>query len=109
MYGGLIDNIDLSLKEPYNSFIHFDFSFYSNEIMVKNVNEEEPNIDRKIFSKFTAALLMDTTWYSVNYEMFEEPTFGKNTGCDFLINTDCEAYGKSIYKDYCTLPKENSN
>lgn len=41
-------------------------------------------IDSRV-SEFTLALLEGTGWYTVNYDMGEPMTWGKNKGCDFIV------------------------
>lgn len=45
-----------------------------------------PENERKIFSQFTMALLLDTTWYEVDSDLIEDLKYGKNEGCGFVVD-----------------------
>jgi hypothetical protein len=54
---------------------------------------------KRIFTGFTAALLMDTGYYhSINQNMVEESFYGKGAGCDFVMK-DCD----SKSREYCSV------
>jgi len=66
------------------------------------------------FSRLTLALMEDTGWYKVNYEMAEPLQWGKDLGCLFAENS-CGAWikaqkdaGKSI-APFCNIIKERSD
>ena len=65
------------------------------------------------FSRLTLALMEDTGWYKVNYDMAEPLQWGKNLGCLFAKNS-CGAWmkaqkdaGKTV-APFCTNFKKNS-
>lgn len=67
-----------------------------------------------VFSRLTLALMEDTGWYQVNYDMAEPLQWGKNLGCLFAKNS-CGAWmkakkdvGESI-SPFCDTTEEQSD
>lgn len=67
-----------------------------------------------VFSRLTLALMEDTGWYGVNYDMAEPLQWGKNLGCLFAKNS-CAAWikaqkdvGKSI-APFCNVTENISD
>lgn len=57
---------------------HFERSLMNNELMTASISSEA------IFSKFTAALLIDSGWYDVDFQLTEPFIYGKKRGCSFV-------------------------
>ncbi|XP_068688263.1 leishmanolysin-like peptidase [Montipora foliosa] len=67
-----------------------------------------------VFSRLTLALMEDTGWYKVNYEMAEPLLWGKNLGCLFAKNS-CGAWIKAqrdadqSIAPFCNITAESSD
>ncbi|ESN92826.1 hypothetical protein HELRODRAFT_69677, partial [Helobdella robusta] len=59
------------------SFTHWEKRVFENELMTGTYTQN------LVISRITLALLDDTGWYQVNYQMAGELKWGKNLGCDF--------------------------
>ena len=68
---------------------HWDRRILINDYMTASVASDA------IWSTITLALLQDTGWYTVNYDLAVAPVFGKDQGCDFF-NKPCLEDGKSL-------------
>ena len=86
---------------------HWEKRLFENEGMTGIVTQNS------VFSRLTLALMEDTGWYKVNYQMAEPLQWGKSLGCLFAKNS-CGAWmkaqkgaGKSV-APFCDQPKESS-
>lgn len=43
------------------------------------------------FSRFTLAVLEDTGWYHVNYDLADQLVWGRDLGCDF-VKKSCKSW-----------------
>lgn len=66
-------------------FSHFEKRLLENEAMTGTHTH-----DRQ-FSRFTLAVLEDTGWYHVNYDLADNLSWGKNLGCDF-VKKSCKTW-----------------
>ena len=64
---------------------HWEKRLFENEAMT-GVFTHNP-----VFSRITLALMEDTGWYKVNYDMAETLDWGRNAGCLFVQNS-CKAW-----------------
>lgn len=64
------------------SITHWEKRLFENEVMTGTYTQNP------VVSRVTLALMEDTGWYQVNYNMAEELEWGKNLGCDF-VNKSC--------------------
>lgn len=69
---------------------HWEMRTMRNDFMVTNT------VIDSIRSTITLALLEDSGWYQVNYEMGQIPVIGRNIGCTFF-DTKCLTSGVSNY------------
>lgn len=60
---------------------HWDRNALENEFMTGFVVTHDA-----IYSNFTFKLLEDTGWYLPTYKYIDESNWGKNKGCDFILN-----------------------
>ena len=74
---------------------HFERSVLNNEMMTASISPEST------LSKFTLALLEDSGWYGVDYNLAEPFTYGKNRGCNFPLQvcTDPNQPREYCYND----------
>lgn len=56
---------------------HWEKRIFENEAMTGTYTQNP------VFSRITLALMEDTGWYGVNYDMAEDLDWGKNLGCKF--------------------------
>ena len=61
-----------------------------------NIEQYQPEV---VMSDFTLALLEDSKWYEVNYYTGGLMRFGKNKGCNFLINPCSTSQGITSFKN----------
>ncbi|KAL1492801.1 hypothetical protein ABEB36_010985 [Hypothenemus hampei] len=67
--------------EEGTALTHWEKRVFENEAMT-GTHTQNP-----IISRITLALMEDTGWYTVNYSMAEEMSWGKNLGCDFVMKS----------------------
>ncbi|PIK55378.1 putative leishmanolysin-like peptidase [Apostichopus japonicus] len=66
-------------------FSHFEKRLLENEAMTGTHTH-----DRQ-FSRFTLAVLEDTGWYHVNYDLADQLVWGRDLGCDF-VKKSCKSW-----------------
>ena len=64
---------------------HWEKRLFENEAMTGTYTQHP------VFSRITLALMEDTGWYRVNYDMAEDLDWGKDLGCLFVKN-NCRAW-----------------
>lgn len=57
---------------------HWEKKVVRSDIMVPDT------VKSPLFSKFTANLMLDSNWYTLNITKFLETNFGRNAGCSFF-------------------------
>lgn len=60
------------------SITHWEKRLFENEVMTGTYTQNP------VVSRVTLALMEDTGWYQVNYNLAEDLEWGKNLGCDFV-------------------------
>lgn len=87
---------------------HWEKRLFENEAMTGVFTQNT------VFSRVTLALMEDTGWYLVNYEMADPLRWGRNLGCLFTKNS-CAAWmkaqktaGKSI-APFCSKIKKQGD
>ncbi|XP_022336666.2 leishmanolysin-like peptidase [Crassostrea virginica] len=63
------------------SVTHWEKRLFENEVMTGTYTQNP------VVSRVTLALMEDTGWYQVNYNMAEELEWGRNLGCDFVFKS----------------------
>lgn len=59
-----------------------------------------------VISEFTLAILQDSGWYKVNFDMAHPISWGKGKGCKFL-NEGCKA--RPMFDEFCAKPDRESH
>ena len=55
-----------------------------------------------IISELTLALLQDTGYWKINFEMGQPPIWGANDGCDFFYES-CLVDGIPMFDEFCNI------
>ena len=55
-----------------------------------------------IISELTLALLQDTGYWKINFEMGQTPIWGTNDGCDFFYES-CLVDEIPMFDEFCTV------
>ncbi|XP_048752274.1 leishmanolysin-like peptidase [Ostrea edulis] len=63
------------------SVTHWEKRLFENEVMTGTYTQNP------VISRVTLALMEDTGWYQVNYNMAEDLEWGKNLGCNFVTKS----------------------
>ena len=54
-------------------------------------------------SNLTLNLFNSSGWYEVNFSMAENLEWGKNKGCEFVVNK-CVINKQKAFSEFCDLP-----
>ena len=90
-----VTGMELDNPGPTGGY-HWKMRIMFNDIMVPSP------VNNFIYSSITLALLQDTGWYNVNYNIGQVPLFGNNAGCGYFSNR-CITNGISNFPNlFCT-------
>lgn len=77
---------------------HFEKIHYGNELM----NPQE--VGMPSLSILTLSFLEDTTWYQIDFNFADTLYWGKNKGCAFVDNSQCQIR----FEEFCSVEREIS-
>ena len=82
---------------PGSAGSHWERSILGQEVMT---GEEQWEAQ---YSKITLALLEDSGWYEVDYDMADRLEFGRGKGCNFIRD---KCFGDDVFPEFCSVENQ---